>query len=120
MTSLFTGLPVVILTSQGAKSGLPRTVPLFCIRDESNPASFALIGTNFGQKHYPAWYFNLKAHPKAVCSIAGQTGHYLAHEAQAEEYDRFWQSASDTYLGYPIYKQRIIGRRVPIVVMVPI
>ena len=77
MTGLVGGLPVVFLTSKGAKSGLPRTVPLLCVRDESDPVSFALIATNWGQKPYPAWYFNLKANPKATCSIAGQVGQFL-------------------------------------------
>ena len=101
----------------GAKSGLLRTVPLLCIRDENDSTSFALIATNWGQKSYPAWYYNLKANPEAVCSIAGKANKYLAHEAQGEEYERFWQYASNTYFGYPLYKQRIAGRRIPIMVM---
>jgi deazaflavin-dependent oxidoreductase (nitroreductase family) len=120
MTSLVAGLPVVILTSKGAKSGLPRTVPLLCIRDEQAPESFAVIATNWGQKPYPAWYFNLRANPEASCSIAGQVRQYQANEAQNEEYERFWQYASNTYLGYPLYKQRIVGRRIPIIVMKPV
>jgi F420H(2)-dependent quinone reductase len=43
MTGALAGLPVVILTTTGAKSGLPRTLPLLCIRDERNPATFALV-----------------------------------------------------------------------------
>ncbi|MEW5873465.1 MAG: nitroreductase family deazaflavin-dependent oxidoreductase [Chloroflexota bacterium] len=120
MTSLVAGLPVVILTSKGAKSGLPRTVPLLCIQDESEPGSFALIATNWGQKPYPSWYFNLKANPEATCSIAGKAGKYLAHEAQGEEYERFWEYALNTYLGYPLYKERIVGRSIPVLVMKPV
>ena len=120
MTGLFTGLTVVIVTATGAKSGLPRTLPLLCIRDEQDSATFALIATNWGQEHYPAWYFNLKANPRAVCSIAGKTGQYLAHEAAGEEYARYWQDAADTYKGYPLYKQRIHGRKIPIMVMSPL
>jgi deazaflavin-dependent oxidoreductase (nitroreductase family) len=119
MTSLVAGMPMVIVTTIGAKSGLPRTLPLLCIRDENAPGTFALIATNWGQHHYPAWYFNLKANPRATCSIAGQTREYLAHEAAGEEYERFWQYAADTYIGYPLYKQRIHGRRIPIMVMTP-
>ncbi|MBP1467209.1 nitroreductase family deazaflavin-dependent oxidoreductase [Candidatus Chloroploca sp. M-50] len=119
MTSLFTGLPVVSVTTTGAKSGLPRTVPLLCIRDERDPANFAIIATNWGQKQYPAWYFNLKANPRATCSLTGKTGTYLAHEAVDEEYARFWQYASNTYFGYPLYKQRIHARSIPIMVMTP-
>lgn len=117
MTSLLSGLPVVIVTTTGAKSGLARTVPLLCIRDEDNPANFAIIATNWGQKRYPAWYFNLKANPQATCSIAGKVATYLAHEAADEEYTRFWDYAVHTYRGYPLYKQRIHGRKIPIMVM---
>ncbi|RRR75004.1 MAG: nitroreductase family deazaflavin-dependent oxidoreductase [Candidatus Viridilinea halotolerans] len=119
LTSLFTGLPVVIVTTTGAKSGLARTIPLLCIRDERDPATFALIATNWGQKRHPAWYFNLKANPRATCAIAGKTGEYVAHEAVEEEYARFWQYAADTYVGYPLYKERIRERSIPIMVMTP-
>jgi len=91
MTGLVGGLPVVILTTTGAKSGLPRTLPLLCIRDEQDPTIFALIASNWGRAHYPAWYFNLNANPHATCSIRGQIGEYRAHEASGEEYERFWQ-----------------------------
>lgn len=119
ISSLGTGLPVVIVTTTGAKSGLPRTIPLLCIRDERDPANFALIATNWGQKRYPAWYFNLKANPHARGSLAGKTGEYLAHEAVAEEYARFWEYAADMYVGYPLYKERIRERSIPIMVMTP-
>lgn len=119
LTSLATGLPIVNVTTTGAKSGLPRTIPLICIRDEYNQANFALIATNWGQKHYPAWYFNLKANPQATCAIAGKSGQYLAHEAADEEYAHFWQYAANTYMGYPLYRQRISGRSIPIMVMTP-
>ena len=120
MTSLVAGLPVVILTTTGAKSGLPRTLPLLCIRDEQDPTTFALIASNWGQAHYPAWYFNLKAKPHATCSIRDQIGEYMAHEASGEEYERFWQYAGNTYIGYPLYKQRVGKRRIPIMVMTPL
>jgi deazaflavin-dependent oxidoreductase (nitroreductase family) len=119
MTSALAGLPVVLLTTTGAKSGLPRSLPLLCIRNERNPDRFALVASNWGQHHYPGWYFNLKADPRATCSIRGQTGTYVAHEASGEEYERFWQSAANTYLGFAIYKQRVGERRIPIMIMTP-
>jgi deazaflavin-dependent oxidoreductase (nitroreductase family) len=119
VTSVLAGLPVVLLTTTGVKSGLPRTLPLLCIRDERNPTTFALVASNWGQTHYPAWYLNLKANPHATCSIRGQTRAYVAHEASGEEYERFWQDAADTYFGYPLYKQRVGARRIPIMIMTP-
>ena len=118
VSSILTGLPVVTMTTTGAKSGLPRTVPLLYIRDDQNPGSFALIGSNWGQKHSPSWYHNLKAHPRATCTIDGQTKDYVAQEVSGEAYERFWQHAVNTYLGFPLYKQRA-GRRIPILVMTP-
>ena len=120
MTTLLAGLPVVVVTSIGAKSGQQRTHPLLCIRDGQNADRFAVIGSNWGQKQYPAWYYNLKANPIASCSIDGQVGQYAAHEAEGEEYARFWRSAADVYVGFPKYKQRVGERDVPIMVMVPV
>jgi deazaflavin-dependent oxidoreductase (nitroreductase family) len=119
MTHLVAGLPIGLVTTRGAKSGLMRTWPLIIVRDEQASSALALIGTNWGQRRYPAWYFNLKAHPQASCTFDGQTRQYEAHEATGDEYDRFWQAASDTYFGYPGYKQRIQGRHIPIMVLTP-
>jgi deazaflavin-dependent oxidoreductase (nitroreductase family) len=120
LTSILAGVPVVIVTTIGAKSKLPRTLPLLCIRDEQTSATFAIVASNWGQHQYPAWYLNLKANPRATCSIRGQTGEYVSHEATGEEYEKFWQCARDTYLGFPLYKQRAAERRIPIIVMTPL
>ena len=120
VTSMMTGLPLVMLTCKGAKSGLERTSPLLAIRDQVDPRQFALVATNWGRSHYPSWYYNLRATPRARCVFEGRSGDYLAHEAAAEEYDRFWDYAADTYVGYPSYKGRISGRRIPIMIMTPV
>jgi deazaflavin-dependent oxidoreductase (nitroreductase family) len=119
MTHLLSGLPMVILTTTGAKSGLPHTWPLACICDPNDPKLFAIIASNWGQHHHPSWYFNLRANPRATGVIDGQVKTYLAHEANDEEYARFWQYASETYLGFPLYKQRAGKRHIPIMVLTP-
>jgi deazaflavin-dependent oxidoreductase (nitroreductase family) len=120
LSQALAGLPVVVVTTTGAKSGLPRTWPLLYIQDGRHPGAFALIATNWGRARYPAWYFNLRANPGARCSIDGQAAQYQAHEATGEDYDRWWQRAAETYHGYPLYKSRIAGRRIPIMVMTPV
>ncbi len=120
LTSVLSGAPTVMLTTKGAKSGMMRTLPLLCIRDESNPNTFALIASNWGQTHHPSWYFNLKASGRATCSTGGRTAEYVAHEASGEEYKKFWQRAMDTYLGFPVYQRRAGGRHIPIMVMTPV
>ncbi len=120
LTSLAAGVPIVYLTTIGAKSGLPRTLPLLPIRDTQAPAGFALIASNWGQAHYPAWYFNLKKNPRATCMLNGQTADYEAQEVDGEEYERIWGYATQTYRGYALYKERATGRRIPIMVMKPV
>src|SRR5690242_5297962 len=60
---VLTGLPVVMLTTIGAKSGKPRTVPLVGLGDGDK---VIVIASNFGQAHHPAWYHNLRANPEAM------------------------------------------------------
>lgn len=119
LTSILSGLPVVMLTSTGAKSGVPRTVPLIGIQDETGSGKIALIASNWGQKHHPGWYYNLKANPQVHCWIAGKDGNYTAHEAEDEEYDHYWQTATEMYGGYSQYKQRVGERQIHIMVLTP-
>lgn len=117
--SVLAGVPIVTVVSVGAKSGLPRTTPLLPIQVDSS-GEFALIASNWGRNHHPAWYYNLKANPQASCTIRGVTTACVAHEATGEEYDRFWAAAVDTAFAYTQYKKRISGRHIPIMVMRPI
>ncbi len=118
LSTILTGLPVATVTTTGARSGQPRTSPLALIQDPERLGRFALIASNFGQHRFPAWYFNLKKNPRAVCTVDGRREPYVAHEAAGDEYDRFWGYAVDIYFGYALYKQRA-RRRIPIMVMEP-
>ena len=120
LTVLLSGLPMVTLTTTGAKSGLPRTLPLLYIRDAAHPAIVVVIASNWGKPHSPAWYHNLKANPRARGAIDGKTIEYLAHEAIGEEYDYFWQLALNTYAGYAVYKARASNRHIPVMVLTPV
>lgn len=119
LTSLLAGLPVVMVTTIGAKSGKPRPTPLVPIIDPSQPHRLALIATNFGQERYPSWYFNLRKNPQAECVMDGECKRYLAREAEGEEYERYWHLAEQTFLGYRLYRQRIRTRHIPILILEP-
>jgi len=109
-----------MLTSIGAKSGKERTVPLLAIPNEGN---LILIATNWGQSHYPSWYYNLSAKPEASITLQGESPQsYVAHEATGEERERLWQVAVAVYAGYAGYEQRIAAgsnRSIPVMVMTP-
>lgn len=115
--SLAIGLPIVTLTTTGAKSGQPRSVPLVALPDGDR---LILIASNWGQTHHPAWYHNLVAHPQAQVLHNGQTLHYSAQGAAGPEYEACWQKAVRAYPGYNAYKARTGGRTIPIMVLSPI
>ena len=83
----------------------------------NDPDYLAIIASNWGQKHYPAWYFNLKANPNATGVINGSTYSYLSREASGAEYDKFWQTASKMYIGFPRYKERASNLHIPIMIL---
>jgi deazaflavin-dependent oxidoreductase (nitroreductase family) len=128
LTSLLTGLPVVTLTTLGAKSGQPRSVPLVAIPMETKGqevgpearGKIILIASNFGREHHPAWYYNLKANPNATLSSGDFTGKYQAHEAVGEEREACWQRATFLYGGYNAYRQRASHRTIGVFVLTPV
>jgi len=116
LTRLFTGLEPVWLTTTGAKSGLPRTVPLLGIEEGEK---IILIASNWGQDHHPAWYRNVRVHPEVTVSVRGREAVYVAREAQAEEREAYWQKAVAYYPGYAAYQRRVRGRQIPLIILTP-
>ena len=110
------GLPIIQLTTTGAKSGRTRTLPLVGLVDGEK---IALIGTNFGQKHNPSWYYNLKAYPECEVRFSGCTDKYIARETEGDEREKYWQMAVSYYKGYDVYKIRAVHRRIPVMILEP-
>jgi deazaflavin-dependent oxidoreductase (nitroreductase family) len=106
---LATGVPAVILTTTGAKSGQPRTVALYGI---PHPDGVALIASNFGGAKHPAWYHNLRAHPDATVSIGRETWRATARLASPEERDEIWSKGLKLYPGWSKYEERAGDRRI--------
>jgi deazaflavin-dependent oxidoreductase (nitroreductase family) len=108
------GLPMLWVTTTGARTGLPRTLPLLGI-----PAgdAIALVGTSFGQSKTPAWYHNLRAHPEATVRFHDQVVAVRAREVEAGERERIMDAAHAVYVGYAAYERRINGRAVHVMVL---
>jgi deazaflavin-dependent oxidoreductase (nitroreductase family) len=111
--SLLSGLPIIQLTTTGAKSGQPRAVPLVGVPDGER---LILIASNWGQARHPAWYYNVKANPAVAVVQDGQTRSYVAREALGAEREACWAKAVATYPGYAAYAQRA-GREIPVIVL---
>jgi deazaflavin-dependent oxidoreductase (nitroreductase family) len=116
LTSWLTGVPVVVLTTTGAKSGRPRTVPLLGIHDGDR---VILVASNWGRPQHPAWYYNLKANPQARLSFNGHAAAYRAREASPQEREKFWAQAVTLYVGWQAYRQRAKNRKIPILILSP-
>jgi deazaflavin-dependent oxidoreductase (nitroreductase family) len=109
LTSALAGLPVVTVTTIGAKSGQPRSLPLVAIPDGEN---VILIASNFGQHRHPAWYYNLCAHPEVQLTYEGKTVTYLARKTDDAERARCWQRAVEVYSGYALYEEHAGQRQI--------
>lgn len=116
LTSLVSGLPVVMLTTTGARSGQSRTLPVLGLPDGDD---IVVIASNFGRERHPSWYHNLRAHPDASVTVGGATRDVRAREATGDEWERLWRRGLATYPGWAGYRRRAAHRRIPIMVLAP-
>jgi F420H(2)-dependent quinone reductase len=107
------GMPVLLLTTTGRRSGKRRTATLTYFRDG---ADLVVIGSFGGSDQPPAWWLNLQRDPRASVLIGGTTSNVTARAATAEEHDRVWPLVAETHPGYARYEQRT-PRPIPIVVL---
>ena len=108
-SGLLVGLPVVTLTTTGARSGLPRAVPLIPVVTE---AAFAVLGTNFGGERTPGWAINLEARPEAEVAFGDRTVPVRARVLEGAEREQVIEAASAVYAGFGRYVVRASHRRI--------
>jgi deazaflavin-dependent oxidoreductase (nitroreductase family) len=116
LPGISTGIPVILLTTTGAKSGLARTMPVAGIPDDPlGPCDILVFGTNFAQPRTPAWALNLRAEPRCEVSWHGRSAAALAIAVtDPEERDAAWVQAARYYVGFTAYRERIQHREVSI------
>ena len=111
---LLSGLPIITLTTTGAKSGQPRSIPLVGIPDGER---LILIASNWGQAKHPAWYHNLKANPAVEVTRRGETRRMTGRELAGAEREAAWAQAVALYPGYQAYLARAKGRVIPVIAL---
>jgi deazaflavin-dependent oxidoreductase (nitroreductase family) len=99
-------LPGLVLTSTGARSGLPRSTPLACMPEEEG-RGWLLVGSNFGRPGHPAWSANLLAHPDAEVSWKGRDIPVTARLLAGEERAAAWQAVVAFWPPYATYQARV-------------
>lgn len=118
LSSLMTGLPVVMLSTTGARSGKVRAVPVLGLRDGDRIVVFA---SGYGQRvRFPAWYHNLRSEPEARVAVEGLDRRVRAYEAEGEERDLLWHKGLEIYPGFADYEQRVAGCHIPVMVLSPL
>lgn len=106
---------VLVLTTTGARSGLPRDVPLVYVEREGE---FVVIASSAGAEKHPAWFHNLKKTPRARVLIRGRSVEVLARQASGPEREELWRRAVALYDGFDTYKART-DREIPVMILTP-
>ena len=115
-SSLLSGLPVVMLTTVGAKTGQRRTVPVLGLPTEN---TLAIIASNFGQSRHPAWYYNLQQHPDAEIVVDGKRQRVRAVEATGQRRAEIWEQGLRVYPGFGQYERRAAHREIAVFELTP-
>ena len=95
--------PVLLLTTTGRRSGLPRTAPVVYL---ATGESLVVIGSNAGHGRTPAWSLNLQAKPEAEVEIGRERRPVRARVAEGEERAELWRRHNEQYSGFDEYEAR--------------
>jgi deazaflavin-dependent oxidoreductase (nitroreductase family) len=109
------GLPVVIVTSRGAKSGKLRKNPLMRVEHDGRYAAVASLG---GAPQHPVWYHNLVADPHVELQDGPVRQDMTARELTGDERAAWWERAVAAYPDYADYQQKT-DRQIPVFLLEP-
>ncbi len=107
------GMPVVILTTVGAKTGALRKAPLMRVEHEGTYAVVASLG---GAPKHPVWYYNVLANPRVELQDGPEKHEYVAREVTGDEKALWWERSVAAYPDYADY-QRKTDREIPVFVL---
>jgi deazaflavin-dependent oxidoreductase (nitroreductase family) len=111
-----TGLPVVILTLRGAKSGKLRKTPLMRVEHEGR---YAAVASQGGAPVHPSWYRNIVANPHIELQDGPVKQDMVAREVTGEEKRIWWERAVAAFPPYADYQKRT-DRQIPLLVLEPV
>ncbi len=112
-----TGLPVIIVTNRGHKTGAVRKTPLMRVTDGKN---YILVASQGGRPTHPLWYYNLKADPNVEIRDETQVFQMRAREVtDPAERERLWQIAVAAFPPYAEYQTKT-ERVIPLFLAEPV
>jgi deazaflavin-dependent oxidoreductase (nitroreductase family) len=107
------GLPVVVLTSRGAKSGKLRKTALMRVEHDGQ---YAVVGSLGGAPKHPVWVHNVRKEPHVELQDGPEKHDYVAHETSGEERDLWWKRAVEAFPDYADYQKKT-DRIIPVFVL---
>ena len=111
-----TGIPVIIVTMRGAKSGDVRKIALMRVEKDGE---YALVASYGGSPKHPVWYWNLKAHPDEVLIQDGpEPFRVTVREIDGDERAEWWERSVAVYPPYAEYQQNT-DRVIPVLIATP-
>ncbi|GHH00640.1 nitroreductase family deazaflavin-dependent oxidoreductase [Streptomyces lanatus] len=114
-TLMDTGMPVILLTTRGARSGKIRKTPLMRVEHDGSYAAVASLG---GAPKHPVWYHNVKADPRVELRDGPVVREMRAREVTGAEKDEWWERAVAAYPPYAEYQEKT-DRVIPLFVLEP-
>lgn len=108
-------VPIIVLTSRGAKSGLLRKTPLMRVEHEGR---YAVVASKGGAPEHPVWYYNLVADPHVELQDGPDRRDYVARELEGDERAQWWDRAVQVWPDYADYQTKT-DRVIPVFVLEP-
>ncbi|MCY4144759.1 MAG: nitroreductase family deazaflavin-dependent oxidoreductase [Gammaproteobacteria bacterium] len=110
---IWNGMPTLLLTTQGRKSDMSRTIPLIYGTHEG---SYVVVGSKGGHPHHPSWYLNLDKNPSVKVQVGSKHMNGVARTSSGEERQNLWNQMCQVFSGYTEYANKT-DREIPVVVI---
>ncbi len=110
------GMPVIMLTTVGAKTGKLRMVPLMRVE---HAGEYAAVASKGGAPKHPVWYYNIVKNPRVELRDGTAVGDYDAREVSGDEKATWWERAVAAYPDYADYQTKT-DREIPVFVLTPV
>ncbi|MCV7380946.1 nitroreductase [Mycobacterium alsense] len=112
---IWNGVPTLLLTTTGRRTGKQRTSALIFARDGGD---YLVVASKGGAPSHPSWYVNLQANPEARIQVRADEFAVVARTASATEKPRLWQIVTGVWPNYDAYQTRT-DRDIPVVILTP-
>jgi F420H(2)-dependent quinone reductase len=108
-----TGLPVVIITNRGVRSGKMRKTPVMRVE---HGGRYAAVASQGGAPTHPSWYYNFRAEPRVELQDGPDKWDMIAREVSGAERDEWWKRAVAAFPPYAEYQLKT-ARQIPVFVL---